>query len=536
MGSSTIPGKSTGDAKVRYFAITKIQLTAIAFLVLTFIISLLWAHYRLMLHDELIVLWTDSVPSIGQVVNIQRNFPVSLDPLVYHLIAHAAIRCMGAGAFAIRLPSLLGYLLMQICLFFFVRRIAPERAAIFALAFPALIATLFFSTEARPYGLMLGLYGLTMVTWQVAAHSESKRTLALITMALAIALTINTHYYGVLLLAPLCVAEIFRTFQRRRLDTAVAASIGAGAAGVIFTVPFMRAAAEFRRHYWDIDRPYYGLSMHLYHSLFSIYTSHAAHHVVTVGLVLLTILVIVFVAAVYLLGRIRLLCRKSTPFAKADTVFIIALAALPLFGYLLARFVTHTIEARFVVGAILGISALLAVSLSSLFRRDRAGNLALAVLFVVIAISGMMRIHTSRDAALKDISAMTVTPEIWAAIMDSPSKQLYFQDITSFLVASYYEPDPQIRARMVLVYSEEQELRWLHMDTVSLTALHLSNFTHFTIVPYESVTTQSGDHIFVDFKTPGWDWTNQAFAATYAIQKPLGSAFGGEIVSVRFLK
>ena len=120
--------------------------------------------------------------------------------------------------------------------------------------------------------------------------------------------------------------------------------------------------------------------------------------------------------------------------------------------------------------------------------------------------------------------------------MDSPSKQLYFQDITSFLVASYYEPDPQIRARMVLVYSEEQELRWLHMDTVSLTALHLSNFTHFTIVPYESVTTQSGDHIFVDFKTPGWDWTNQAFAATYAIQKPLGSAFGGEIVSVRFLK
>jgi len=66
------------------------------------------------------------------------------------------MRLFGAGPFGIRLPSLLGYLMMQVCLYIFVRRIAPERAAVFALAFPALNTTLIYASEGRPYALMLG--------------------------------------------------------------------------------------------------------------------------------------------------------------------------------------------------------------------------------------------------------------------------------------------------------------------------------------------------------------------------------------------
>jgi len=36
---------------------------------------------------------------------------------------------------------------MQVCLFFFVRRLAGERAGVVAVAFPALTATLFYSAE-----------------------------------------------------------------------------------------------------------------------------------------------------------------------------------------------------------------------------------------------------------------------------------------------------------------------------------------------------------------------------------------------------
>jgi len=73
-------------------------------------------------------LWTDRVPSIRQVIEVQRANPISLHPMVYHAITHTAIRIFGAGPFSIRLASLFGFLLMQICRFVFVRRAVSERA------------------------------------------------------------------------------------------------------------------------------------------------------------------------------------------------------------------------------------------------------------------------------------------------------------------------------------------------------------------------------------------------------------------------
>ncbi len=146
--------------------------TAAIFLIVTAVLSLVWSHHKLMSQDEFFVLQTDTAATVSQLIHIQRTTPISLDPLTYHLLAHASVRLFGANAFALRLPSFLGYLLMQVGLFVFVRRLAGDRAAIFALAFPALTATLFYSAEARPYGLLLGLYALTLVAWQSAIRFE----------------------------------------------------------------------------------------------------------------------------------------------------------------------------------------------------------------------------------------------------------------------------------------------------------------------------------------------------------------------------
>lgn len=229
------------------------------------------------------------------------------------------------------------------------------------------------------------------------------------------------------------------------------------------------------------------------------------------------------------------LLRGKLPLPGAEAVFVVLLAALPLFGYLLARLVTHTIEVRFVLGAVIGLSALLAIGLSSLFNHERFANLVIVLLFVTIAIFGARHIQNARKSARETLSALTVTPEIKAAVTASPSKRLYFQNPGQFALARYYEPDLEVRSRMVLIYSRDQELHWDHMDTISLTALHMRNFTDLTITPYEAVTTQPGDYIFVDAVGRMWNWTDQAFAAAHADVKPLGSAFGGDALSVRFL-
>lgn len=125
-------------------------LSGIVFLALTAILSLLWSRSSLLAWDEYLSLWTDRLPSLAQIVHVQRNYPISLDPLFYHMVAHAAIRVFGAGPFAMRLPSLIGFLMMQVCLFFFVRRIATKMQPFLRWRFQPLLLRFSFRSTAVP--------------------------------------------------------------------------------------------------------------------------------------------------------------------------------------------------------------------------------------------------------------------------------------------------------------------------------------------------------------------------------------------------
>src|ERR1035441_5946504 len=142
----------------------------VVFVCVTAAVSLAWSHTKLLSQDEMYEFQTDSVRSLAELVHVQRTWPISLDPLLYHALSHEAMQAFGAGALAQRLPALAGFLLMQVCLFFFVRNLAGERAGAVAAAFPAMTATLYYSAEGRPYGLMLGLYALALLGWQAAVR------------------------------------------------------------------------------------------------------------------------------------------------------------------------------------------------------------------------------------------------------------------------------------------------------------------------------------------------------------------------------
>ena len=268
----------------------------VVFVLLTAAVSLEWSHSKLMSQDEMYAFQTYSVPSVAELVQVQRTEPISLDPLLYPLLAHAGMKAFGDGAFALRLPALLGFLLMQVCLFFFVRRLAGERAGAVAVAFPALTATLFYSAEGRPYGLMLGLYALALLCWQVATREAGnreqgtgsrRRGWALVGLAAAIALTINAHYFGILLLVPLCAAEGFRSLQRRQTDWPVVVAIYMGMAGFAATWPFLKAAGEFHKNYYNAGSVGLHNITRAYRSIFVDYTqmSMPAQHLWMVVLV-----------------------------------------------------------------------------------------------------------------------------------------------------------------------------------------------------------------------------------------------------------
>ena len=515
----------------------------VAFVCITAVISLAWSHTKLISQDEMYSFQTDCVPTVVQLVHVQRTWPISLDPLLYHLLSHLGMQVFGAGPFALRFPALLGFLLMQVCLYFFVRNLAGERAGAVAAAFPALTATLYYSAEGRPYGLMLGLYALTMWCWQIAARQspnrarlslqepDSPRGWALTGLAAALALTINAHYFGVLLLVPICAAEGFRTLANRKIDWPIVGAICLGTAGFIGTVPFLKAAGEFKKNYYNGGAITLRDITRAYRSIFIDYT----HMRMNVQHVVVVLLMVFTVVLLWGCGRqaFRNRSRQQMQILPAEWVLILTLAALPFCGYLLARFVTHSIEVRYVLGALVGISAMVAISLAPWLSATAGLRQCLLCwgwglwppVQCAFKPSGRLRKRSWRRwYCLKMFRTRSMQPPI---TLSTSSTWAIFES------ASYYEPDPDLRARIALVYSTAEELRWNRHDTMALTAEHMQHFTSLPIVSYEELKSMPGEHIFILVHS-GWDWTDQAFAQDGAQVRLIGHAMGWDVAAVRF--
>ena len=518
-------------------------------LLATAAVSLVWSHAKLLSQDEMYEFQTDSVHSLGELVHVQRTWPISLDPLLYHGLSHAAMQVMGASAFAQRLPALAGFLLMQVCLFFFVRRMAGERAGAVAAAFPAVTASLYYSVEGRPYGLLLGLYAATALCWQaagselppvVSAQLSGKATgrrVALVGLAVAIAATLNAHYFGVLLLGPVCAAELWRTVARRRIDWPVAAAIVVGMAGFAGAKPFMKAAGEFKKNYYNGAVGLHDITR-AYRTLFVDYTQMPmwAQHVWMLALVASA------VALLWGCWRIANPTHRDKAatngasgarISSAEWVLMLTLAALPFGGYLMARFVTHSIEVRYVLGALVALSAMLALAVSEWLESDGVFTAVMVVLGLGIVAGGVVRVRAEQRKSEARLASLAVPAELGAALAASADGRIYIQDMGAFEEDRYYESDPDVQARMTLLYSGAEELQWNKHDTMALTAMHLQHFTSLPVVSYEALREQPGEHVFVLFHT-GWDWTDQALAQDGAQIRRVGSFMGGDVAVVRF--
>jgi hypothetical protein len=514
--------ETNGD---RGFQIAGMPLWALAFLVLTAAFSLLASHYRLIGGDDLLELWCDRVGSLGELLRIQRTAPLVIDPFFYHGLMFVGIRLFGVKPLFLMLPSLCGFLVMQVCLFYFVRRIASARAAIFALAFPVITGGFAYTLQIRPYGVLLGLFGLAMLSWQTAARREERRAGVLVVLALSIAAAINSQYYGVLLMLPLCAGEAVRVWRPRRLDVPMLLSMGAGLAGMIFVLPFMKGAAEFRGHYKAANVQYQSITqtynfLVLGQSTFSERINH-----------LLAILLVPLVALV-LWGCIHQWRGKRRKLPAAEFVFLVTLAALPVFAFLLGHFVTHAMESRYALGAVIGIAALLAIALVPVLESRVAGSLVLIALLVGFCWKGTLEVRAERTSRANALADLVVSPQIQTAILSSSTHRLYTQDIDLVGFVAFHDADPEVLRYLALVYSEDEEMRWNHAATDSRIVTNLKTFAPYTILPYERVMDMPGEHLFV-VTHGGWNWLDKAFANERLEVTPVGQAFGAEVVSVR---
>ncbi len=472
----------------------------LAFLAAVFGYLAYFSGRKLLWFDELLSYYTERAPTAAAVLKIQAATPVSLDPPLYHLLGHWVLGLGFNEAFAIRFPSLAGALLMVVGVYFYTRRIAGFYAA--AISVAGLILTYdFYLVEARPYGILLGATGLSLVLWQNCIRGIGRR-LSLIGMFLALGLAVSCHYFGILVPAPLLLAELFRTIRRRKLDVAVVGAPLASYGFAAFWLPFLHAAGQYKAHYY-VSAEF----MNCIRSYSWLDEIHRSVKGLSAGTDTLLFLVIVatVVAGAYL--GFRASRRVGLDRHSEETAFdslpeewmaLVFVALVPVFGGILALAGAGSYLARYVLESSIGlmvprVSGILA------FVRSRLIKTLVLALCAALIVAAFLR-DRRRDAKERDL--------LHFSEMQAASGELVIPDqYNDFLQLHYYDRALASGASLFpFVADMERELTWKGTDNLSRTMMNMKEFTNLPVMSYDELLHTRQRIVVIESKSNRHTW------------------------------
>ena len=310
-----------------------------AFSLFYFADTCLRASEKFFWFDELCTVYICRLPTMHAVWQAVLH-GADYNPPLFYLFTRAANALFGEGLIATRLPSILGFWVLCLCLFRFVHRRAGILPAWVAMLFPLLTSAYFYAYEARPHGIVLGFCGLALVLWQMW-DEEPHRLWPLVAFSAALGAAFFTHCYAILIAAPFALAEIFQTtkLQRIRWNFWAALLIPAVAAALSF-IPLLRSykAAVAGTIFADLFRAGF-------HQLPGFYLT-----LLSPGIFVILIALVVFA-----INRGRF----ATRFRTSEVVLLLGFIALPVFGVLLGKIVSGPFIPRYFMSSVAGFSLLL---------------------------------------------------------------------------------------------------------------------------------------------------------------------------------
>ncbi len=321
--------------------------------------------------DELMETWTSAQHSSMAVLHTLQTSPATTDPPLHYLLVHFLIGAFGVHEWVCRLPSLAGFLVALVCLYQFARRRIGVSAA--AIAFILLLSSnaLYYASEGRPYGLVMGCCGVLLLAWQSIGMDRSPRWNR-VCIAVALAVAVLCHYYGILIGLPIMAAEAVRWRRTRRIDWGMIAALAVGYSAMLVWIPFLPAAAAWKSHIW--------------------FTPGFEDAFLTFGDLGNLSYILLFLGAVFFVytsipGGPEKQNNKFIEFRRDEAAAILTLVLLPLIGFFVSKFASKLFLSRYVLASSMGVSILVA-SMGSLLRAYRRTWLAVIAILLFCFFSG----------------------------------------------------------------------------------------------------------------------------------------------------
>jgi hypothetical protein len=449
-----------------------------------FILTIALSKQKLFWDDEFFTLYLSRLPRFSELWTALLTGADQHPPSFYWL-THGVLSSLGASHLSLRLPAMLGFWCMGLCVFVFVSRRTSPLYGIAAAILPALTGAYYYAAEGRGYGLVLGLGGLALVSWQFATEGRG-RALALTSLAVSLAAAVGSHYYAVLLLLPLGLGELVRSLSLRRLDLPVWLTFASPAVPLLAFIPVIRADRQYSAGFWA--RPYWPDALLYYGKVFGSTVAFLTIILVLLGLLML---------------------QKAEPNEPRwvppgqpahEIAALLGLIALPLAAMVLAKLVTNAFHPRYALMAVIGWDILLIYVVYAIAHGRVLVGAVLAVLFFGSFV--FLWREAFIDASEKRVELQKIVELLQTS--GHETLPIVAAEAYLFYTLSYYAP-PSIAHRVSYLADPACELQYLSHDTVDRGLLSLKPWTRLNVSPYRTFVHDEPAFLVIGY-VGDWSW------------------------------
>jgi hypothetical protein len=454
----------------------------------------LLASQKLMWNDELFTFYISGLPAVSDIWSALLTGGEQIPPF-FHIITRISLFLFGVNELAIRLPEVVGFWVMCLCLFRFVAKRSSALYGFVAMLFPLVTKAYYYAYEARPYAIVLGLAGLSLVCWQSAAEGRCRK-LSLIGLAISLAAAVSNHYYAVLLYLPLFVGEAARSIFLRRLDLPIWVASGSGMIPLLLFAPLIQQARTHSAIFWT--QPHWGKMVDFYYSLLSP--------------ALLPLVAMLVLAAVYSTTNptdavSRSEERRATP-PSYEIASALGFIAIPVVGVILAIFVTGAVTSRYVLPSVIGFSILVAFAA----YRSLDGRAIMGASLLVLLFSGFVLLEVRNFQTIVQASSAQAKTYEFLRSNNKNELPIVASDPHTFMTLTHYAPR-DIASRVVYLADPQASLRYLGHSSVDQAMADLKPWFRLRVEEYSSYVASQQQ--FLVYGSIGWlNWLVAELTAT----------------------
>ena len=393
-------------------------------------------------------------------------------PPLYAMIVHLILPLVRDEALAVRLPSTLAYCAMVLCLLAFCRRRLSASYSFFA-SLLACDACLYYSTDGRAYGMVLGCAAGALLCWQMAAEGRH-RGVAVPLLALCLGLMISLHFYSIFFLFPLFLAELVRFRETRKPDFPILFAMASTLLVLGLHYPIIQASNQFIAHFWspaslEAIEPYYTARF----------------------FPLLQISSLAFFAIAVSPKTPTLFGTDRPPIPPHEWVVMGAFALMPTMVIFFSTYVTHVFAGRYILWSVMGFALLTGAVLFTAVRGQVANGVILFGFLVLLIgqeeIWPLFKTAGLREsaAAYKELELLPAGPEL-----------IVIPNTHVFMELSYYA-EQRLRSRLIYPLSRDLDVRFRGTDTDAILLSALSGRAPIRVKDYDAILAENPRFLLV---------------------------------------